>query len=235
MIFNLFTKRPKLVAAFAFRYDEQLVPDLLKNIEPFIDDYVAWDDRQSGKKWTHEGELRRHLIDLASAKQPDWILIVDPDERFEKSAGNKIRKLIKTKNKIIYGFRFRELWSPEQYRVDGVWGQKIKYILFPLLPGQIFMDLHVHCQTSPQNPDYKRVVTDLNLYHLKMIDPQNRIDRVKLFNELDPSRKIQSIGYDYLADESGMVLEKIPDAKKYDPPYREDYQIRQVGNPATCK
>mgnify|MGYP001310859905 CR=1 FL=1 len=84
----------KLILVFSYKYDCELVPDLLKNVEDFIDDYVAHDDRGSNKLWYHEGKIRNMLINKAKEKGADWILAVDPDERLEKSAGKKIRKLL---------------------------------------------------------------------------------------------------------------------------------------------
>lgn len=228
MAFSFFRKRPKLFAAYAYRYDADLVQDLLKNIGAFIDGTVSWDDRGNTVLWRHCGQLNNRLTEEARAKGADWVLHIDPDERFERNAGRQIRKLIEAPGKIIYGFRFRELWTPDSYRTDGVWGQKVKYVLFPLLPGQAFMCTPIHSQVSPQNSDYQRVPTDINLYHLKMIDPQNRKDRRDLYQSLDPEHRFQSIGYDYLADETGLTLERIAPGREYDPPYRADYRIRQT-------
>jgi hypothetical protein len=228
MSLTFFTKRPKLVAAFSFRYDLSLIGDYLINLGDCIDDFVAWDDRQQTGMWSHEGELRAKLRELAMEKKPDWLLMTDPDERLEQSAGKRIRKLIQAKAKKVYGFHFRELWTPVQYRMDGVWGGKMKWVLFPVLPGQEFMNLAVHCQSPPMNPEYARITTGLNLYHLKMIDPQNRMDRKGLYNVLDPERKIQAIGYDYLTDETNMRLETIPEGREYYPAYKTTYKIKQL-------
>lgn len=218
MLFNW--KKPKLVALFAYRFDYEMVPDLLKNIEGFVDDYISWDDRKSESEWYHEGNVRRHLIESARERGADWALGIDPDERFENGAGKKIRKLIKERQKKIYGFRYRELWEPNKYRIDGIWGEKVRYCLFPLLPNQEFMNLHVHSPWFPQNSDYSMVPTDINLYHLKMIEPENRVKRAEIYNSLDPDRKIQKIGYDYLAEEGGLELEQIQEGREYCPEYK---------------
>jgi len=219
----------KIFAVFSFRYDYKMVPDLLKNLEGIIDDYVFWDDRNRDETdlYFHEGKTRNWLINEAKRKGADWILGIDPDERFEKNAGTIIRQLIKEKKKIIYGFEYRELWSPDSYRIDGVWGSKKKFSLFPVFPDQEFMSLRVHCQWHPVNPGYEFMETGLNLYHLKMIDPRNREDRKKLYNQLDPHKNIQKIGYDYLANEENIKLEKIIAEKDYYPKYREDYDVKR--------
>ena len=68
-------------------------------------------------------------------------------------------------------------------------------------------------------------VTDINLYHLKMIAPKRRQARRDLYNHLDPERKLQAIGYDYLTDEEGLELENIPVHRFYDPPFVEDHGL----------
>lgn len=82
----------KIVAAFAFRDDHHLVPDLLANLQGMVDDYVCWDDRANGGIYCHE---RNHLTQEAEDKGADGILGIDPDERFGKNAGTQVRKLTK--------------------------------------------------------------------------------------------------------------------------------------------
>lgn len=212
-------KKPKIIALFAYRYDEHLIPDLLENIRPFTDGWIAWDDTKRTDLWYNEGQIRRSLIEQARSSGADWVLAVDPDERYEQSLSVRISEMISGDRFNLWGFRFREMYAPDQYRVDGVWGDKVRFNLFALNPGQTFMDMHVHCPWCPTNPEYKHVLTDLNLYHLKMIDPQARKDRADLYDKVDVSG-LQTLGYDYLADETGIILENIPDGKGYSP-YRE--------------
>ncbi len=117
------SKPKKLIALFSYRFDFHLVPDLLKNID-FVDDYISLNDRESKEIWYHEGNYRRNLIEQARKKKADWVFCIDPDERIEKRAGEKIRKIIKTNKKIIFGFNFRELFTPNSFRIDGIWGKK---------------------------------------------------------------------------------------------------------------
>jgi len=90
------------------------------------------------------------------------------------------------------------------------------------------MNLPVHSQWHPQNKDYKIIKVDVNLYHLKMIDKENREDRKNLYNKLDPNKEIQSIGYDYLTDENDIELVNIPNDKKYFPVLDGEIKIRQI-------
>lgn len=221
-------KKPKVYAIFSYRYDANLIPDLKKNLKGIVDEYITHDDRSRKDTWYHEGEVRNKLIEEARKKGANWVLCIDPDERFEKGAAREIKKLVKTKGKVVFGFRFRELWTPDEYRSDGIWDNKVKYILFPLLPDQKFMNKKVHSQWHPQNDDYKLIKTDLNLYHLKNIDPENRTARKELYKSLDPDNKIQSIGYDYLDDEKNLQLTPIKKNRQFYPKYSESYIIKQI-------
>lgn len=225
----------RLFAVFSYRYDVELVPDLLENLKSFIDDYVIHDDRGNTEEWYNEGYVRNKLIEKAKNRGADWILCVDPDERFEIQAGKKIRDLIKIKRKVIYLFNFRELWLPCAYRVDGIWGQKKKAILFPVFPGQKFMNLPIHSGWFPINEDYEWINTDINLYHLKMIVPEARKIRANLYKSLDPFHKYQPIGYDYLIEEIGLRLERIPPGREYYPPFKESYIDVLKYDPITFK
>lgn len=224
---SFFSKKPKIIACFAYRYDAQLIPDLLENLDGIINDYVYHDDTQSKKLWMDEGSIRKKLINMAKEKKADWILGIDPDERFEKNAKEIIKKITKKKTKNIYGFKFRELYHPLKYRVDGIWGKKEKFVLFANLPDQKFMSLKVHQQWAPINQDYSKISTDINLYHLKMIKHNNRIKRRDIYKKLDPNNQIQKIGYDYLVDEKNMILKTIDKNREYLPQYKEEYNIIQ--------
>ena len=217
-----------ILGIFAFRYDHALVPDLLTNIAPMVDGWISWDDRQRQELWYHEGNIRQLLIAAARDAGADWVLCVDPDERYEARLAAVIRELTREKKPVIYGFPFRELYRPDSYRVDGIWGDKIRWNLFPLLSGQEFMNHNVHSGWFPINADYEFIRTDFNLYHLKMIAAANRIARRDLYKAIDVN-SVQEIGYDYLTDEDGARFEVIPCGREYSPGYRASYDIKQTG------
>jgi hypothetical protein len=217
-----------VLAVFSFRYDAALVPDLIENVAPIVDGWLSWDDRARSDTWYHEGQIRQGLIGRARELGADWILGVDPDERYEVGAAQIVRELTKAKIRSIFGFRFRELYSPDRYRVDGTWAQKVRWNLVPLYPDQVFMDLPIHSAWFPIHAPYEWHMTDVNLYHLKMIAPANRTARRDLYTTLDVNA-IQGQGYDYLTDEEGAQFEAIPPNQEYLPRYRDDYVIRQLG------
>ena len=225
-------RTPLLLAVFSYRYDAHLVPDLLQNLDPIVDGWVAFDDRGSGDFYSDEPARRRALIARAGALGANWVLGIDPDERLEQGAADRIRDMTRAQGPVAWGFRLRELYAPDAYRVDGVWGQKVQFRLFPLLPEQRFSDQPFHGRWIPTEPTHTLLRSDLNLYHLKMIAPARRRARRDLYKFVDPDRRYQAIGYDYLADDSGLVLETIPAGRSYLPPHADDGQLWMPVTPA---
>src|SRR4051794_25031238 len=85
--------RPLVLAVFSYRYDADLIPDLLENIEPMIDGWVAFDDRNAGDLFSDEPRRRRLLIERAEELGATWVLAIDPDERIERDGATRIRAL----------------------------------------------------------------------------------------------------------------------------------------------
>jgi len=204
----------KVIATFSYRHDKHLVPGLLRNIS-WVDDYIAHDDTKNTGIWFNEREVRLELRQRAIDAGADWILEIDPDERFERRAGDVFRALTQYKYKAIFQFNLKELYLRDEYRVDGIWDRKKRLSLYPVFMGQEHKDKEVHFHSFPINKDYQIIPLDINLYHLKMIDSNERVKRMEIFKKLDPDNKLQNMGYDYLADETNMVLEKIPKGRGY--------------------
>ena len=204
----------KLVACYSYRYDKKYIPGMLKNLD-FVDEFISHDDSLNPALWYHEGRVRNRLIRKAKQAGADWILGIDPDERFEKKAGDIIRKLIEVKKKIVYAFPFKELWdAPDQFRNDGIWGQKLKPILFPVYGSQRFENIPIHSRWHPLNPQYKVVRTDVILYHLKSIKFHDRKKRRSIYLQVDGGKS----KYNYLdKDGENKVLYKIPKGRGYYP------------------
>ena len=215
-------RSPRIFAIFSFRYDCHLVPDLIRNIEPIVDGWIAFDDRAAEAPFSSEPARHMALVNRARELGVDWILSIDPDERLETATALRIRALVAHRERIIWTFNLRELFSPTKYRIDGIWGRKRVGRLFPLLDGQVFSQQELHTPKYPIEPGYTVRSSDLNLYHLKMIDPERRKARRDLYHFLDPQNKYQAFGYDYMTDESGAKFEVIEKDRTYAPPHRDD-------------
>jgi hypothetical protein len=103
-----------------------------------------------------------------------------------------------------------------------VWGHKRQARLLSLGRGLVIPTggLHLSWASFIPNPTVRD--TEFNLYHLKMITPERRTARAALYNHLDPERRMQAIGYDYLADDEGAELELIASGREYHPRHEED-------------
>jgi hypothetical protein len=213
---------PQIVGVFSFRYDAHLVPAMLANIEPLVDGWVCYDDRDGEGVFSNEVRRRRLLLEAARSIGAHWALAIDPDERFEAPLAASIRALVADEGACCYTFALREMYGEQRYRVDGVWGQKRQARLLPLRHGLVVPRDQLHLPWSYFVPAHQLKDTDFNLYHLKMITRPRREARAALYNFLDPERRMQVLGYDYLTDESGAAFEEIPAGRSYEPAHRED-------------
>ena len=215
-------RRPRVVAVFSYRWDAHLVPGLIENLRGAVDGWIAWDDRNSAPGFGDEPARRRALLAEARAAGARWVLAVDPDERFERGFADRLPALLAADRPAAWRFALRELYRRDAYRVDGVWGQKRQLRLFTLDAAAPPSAKPVHGLWLPEEAPHAVRDADINLYHLKMITPERRRARAALYNRLDPERRMQPIGYDYLAEDSGAVLEPIPPGRDYHPPHAED-------------
>lgn len=214
--------RPKVVAVFSYRYDQHLVPDLIANLDPVVDGWIAYDDRASDGIFSSEPRRRLALIAAAHQAGADWVLAMDPDERLENAVAGRIGQMISGSRQVAWGFRCREMYTPASYRVDGPWGQKMQHRLFGAYHPDRYRSKDLHGAWFPDDIGLRLKDSGLNLYHLKMIEPKRRAARRDLYNRLDPDRRLQQIGYDYLADEAGMILETVPAGREYFPAHADD-------------
>jgi hypothetical protein len=215
-------QRPNVVAIFSFRHDAHLVPDLIENIAPMVDGWIAFDDTASTTFFSDEWTRRRALIEAALAVGARWILAVDPDERVERRAADRLARLTRTTEPTGWLFWLREMYAPDRYRVDGLWRKKEQARLLSLHEGMTFDLPALHAPWQAIHPAYRLRRTGLNIYHLKMIAPARREGRRDLYKALDPDGKFQAIGYDYLADERTMRLRKVSRRRRYEPPHHDD-------------
>jgi hypothetical protein len=228
-------QRPRVLAVFSFRFDAHLVPALLANIEPLSDGWIAFDDTGGRGVFTDEISRRAALLTAAREAGARWVLAVDPDERFERGFAEKIESLTAAGDRArVYEFRLREMYSPDQYRVDGLWGRKRQARLLSLVNGIAAPAAGLHRSWAAFIPGRQVCDTDFNLYHLKMMTRERRRARAALYKHLDPDGCMQRIGYDYLADDNGVELERIPEGREYHPPHHEDGGLWMPDLPAAA-
>jgi len=218
----------KVVALVSYRYDEDYLEDLKKNLGGLVDEVIVRFD-EKGDFWKDEGKYRRQMVRQAEEAGADYALVIDPDERLEKRAASRLRKMMRKNlgRKVLFNFHFRELYTPNRYRVDGIWDKKERVMVFPVRADNVFSKAKLHTPRQPMNDDYEWIQTGLNVYHLKHIKPELRKSRKEIYKKLDPDERWNGgVGYDYLDDETDVELAKIPSWRMYKPKYR-DYKINK--------
>lgn len=235
--------KSRLFISYGVKYEPQwLVDDMQENLH-YADCFAEVDCRaRETEFWIHEGEyrrLQRKALLEAGIRRGDWVLVTSPDERWDDSGEQTIRELMDKQEKAVYVFPLREMWNPTQYRVDGIWGRKTRPRLYPFEENQIFSDRRLQSIPVPVYPRYpRRFVPELNLYHLKTIEPESRKNRALAYEVCDPRYKLQSgrshksidpegrfaaEGYHYLYNEDGLETEEIPEGKGFSPAYDRPY------------
>lgn len=211
-----------LTAIYARRDEPAELVDGLRANLAWVDHIVEVPVAPDGP-WDHEGRLNARKRDLLERAGAGWVLFVDPDERVEDSAADLIPPLLATaRRSTIFMFPFREMWTPTQWRCDGQWGVKgARKRLFHLHPGQRFPDKPIHCQPIPIVPRRFRQLLPTFMYHLKMIEPGNRVERARAYRDADPAgRWLNGGDWTHLHDETGLQLADIEPGRGFSPPYR---------------
>jgi len=209
-----------LTAIYARRDEpDELVDGLRENLA-WVDHVVEVRVPREGG-WGHEGQLMARKRALLEQHRAEWVLFVDPDERIEDRAAELIPPLLaQAPQSAIFMFPFREMWTPTHYRCDGAWGRKgARKRLFHLHPGQTFLNKRIHCQPIPIMPRSVRQLLPTYMYHLKLIEPGNRVERARAYLDADPTgRWLNGGDWSIFYDETGLQLAE-PE-HPFTPPYR---------------
>ncbi len=235
----------RIYALTVFRNEMRYLPGLLENLNQKVDGIIALDDGSTDGSYEivkrhpkvlhvlrnppqephvwNEVENHQKVYHAAGQFSPQWLIAVDADERleddFRKRADNLIR-YAERKGYLAYAIRLFELWdSPLTYRADGIWGGKDRSRFFKWRPDPVFDQSALHRQWAPLNSkfdnDYPKC--DLILYHLRMIHAQDRALRQRRYQELDPNKTAQPMGYDYLTDTTDLKLKPVRASRDYFP------------------
>ena len=164
------------------------------------------------------------LIDAAGRHGAEWIVALDADERVERDFRQRADAEMDRADRdghLAYSLILRELWeTPDHYRIDDTWGRKRIVRLFRFRRDHDFGAQALHGHWAPENSravNGEWPTADLILYHLRMILPEHREQRKQRYVTLDPHRRWQSIGYEYLTDDRELRLETFPPGRDYTP------------------
>jgi hypothetical protein len=166
-----------------------------------------------------EVDNRRTLLEAALERKIEWVLCCDADERHEQRFLLDLQDILAEAREAL-ALHVRDLWDGcDQYRIDGLWRHKSKFVLFPLTPFTDYYPSHaLHTKWAPPSvPCRDENILNYNLYHLVSLSKANRLKRLEKFKQIDPGNIYQpKIGYDYLTNESRLELEKIPTGRGFE-------------------
>jgi glycosyltransferase involved in cell wall biosynthesis len=233
----------KLLALTAVRNEMRYLPSFVANVSPHVDGIVALDDGSTDGSAEYLGsrpeviellrvpaerprweEVANHraLVEAAHRNTADWVICLDADERLERDFRGRCERVVHRghqRGDTAYAVSLRELWgSPRTFRVDGIWGRKAMARLFQAREDHEFDARPVHGIKAPlqarRNGHFPPA--DLEIYHLRMILPEDRWARRRRYETADPDAVYQPrIGYAYLTDERGLELRGIAPERDY--------------------
>jgi len=239
-------RRPiRLLALLAARDEMRHLPGFVANVAPHVNGIVALDDGSTdgsadflasrpevlellrvppGRPGWDEVGNHRALVAAGVAHGADWLISLDADERVERDFGVRARRVIRRGRLLgltAYHVRLRELWdSRAAYRDDGIWGRKLPARLYAASSDHVFDERPLHAFKAPLQA--RRVgasfpIADLEVYHLRMIRPEDRRARRERYELADPDARWQpGIGHAYLTDETGLTLRPVPRSRGFD-------------------
>lgn len=127
--------------------DSNVREEELQVMDEFADSYQVmtstWED--------HEGKFRdeawKSMEEVVRPKNTDHIFLLDADEIVHdfEMVSVAVREF---PNQRI-GFTFHEMWSQNQYRIDGHWRPYEAWILIPYRPKGYFRDRKLACGREP--------------------------------------------------------------------------------------
>jgi glycosyltransferase involved in cell wall biosynthesis len=226
------------------RDEIRFLPGMLRNVAPQVDGIIALDDgsrdgsdrllaesplvlellrNPPGRPGWDQPDNHRRLVEAALRHGADWIIAIDADERLEREFRARAERVIARGASIgltAFGVHFRELWdSPRLFRVDGIWGWKTQPRFFRALADHQFDERPIHGAKAPLQGKVRGSfpIADLIIYHLRMVQRQDREARRRRNERLDPQARYQpGLGYAYLTDETDLLLRSVPRRRGYE-------------------
>ena len=219
------------------------MPGWLESIAPMVDCIVALDDGSEdgtgdllaahpkvaqllrnppGLPWDERGNQVRLV--KAARSFGEWAIAIDADERLEIGFAAGVGDLIKRAGEegtTCFSFDLRSVWGDRNhYRVDGTWAMQRRHRMFRNDPAhrrfdprplhRFWMPLEIALQIGTQG---RR--SGYSLYHLSTVAAEERQGRVMRYEELDAHHLLQPVGYGHLVDETNLMLEPIPNERRY--------------------
>lgn len=157
-------------------------------------------DEARDKEWLCARIAEKHKVGT-------WVLLIDGDEVLEPGGEAAIWKLLANNtNSLAWSLRILYLWdSPDQIRVDGIYGRFRRPSLFRMIGNYNFKRTgpkgNLHCSSVPAVHMASVKKCDIALLHYGYMNKADRIRKWKYYNGLDPHNRME--GYDAAHPERG--------------------------------
>ncbi|MFA5955092.1 glycosyltransferase family 2 protein [Hyphomicrobium sp.] len=231
-----------IFGVISVRNEERYLPGFLFHLAPYVNAIIALDDCSSdatadilrsepkvisvlrehrlSPAHAHEVSNRHRLLTEAARLGADWILCADADERFEERFLRRLRveaRMGDERGEPVRLLQLVNLWnSRNHYRADGLCQPRWSARMFRLPPTITLRSPGMHQPWFPQELQHEsRANMRANLYHLRMIERQDRVARFEKFSMVDPDSRDQAVGYRHLIDEAGLKLKRISMGRGY--------------------
>jgi hypothetical protein len=226
----------------AVRNEERYLPGFLHHLRHHVDGIIALDDcstdrtaqilaseprvvsvlgeTREGPPHANETRNRHRLLVEAARLGARWVLCADADERFEDAF---LRRLPQEAahgdrtGRVLRLVRIVNLWNaPDQFRGDGLCGPRWTVRLFQVPASFTRRPSAMHRPWFPPELDAApQMRMNAYLYHLSMMDWQDREIRFEKFRAIDPRNEHQAGGYQHLVDESNLTLRSVRPWRSY--------------------
>lgn len=208
-------QRPLLVCLLPARNAEKDLPRYLASVSTFCDAIVALDDgstdgtyeilethplvkvllrnpvRHDYRDWD-DAANRNRLLSAAQSLQPQWLISLDADERFDEVDAASLRTFLQTDALpgFAYGFRHVPMRNDEDHFLPQY---QWVYRLFSAGEGQHFPPQKLHFIPIPTViPRYRWIKTTLRIQHFGGLTAEHRLTRFHKYLEADPLRTYQA-------------------------------------------
>jgi glycosyltransferase involved in cell wall biosynthesis len=229
-------RAPRILAAARVRNEEENLPAFFREVSEVADGVVILDDRSTDRTaslcakedlvveylrsdlpTTDEVRDKNRLLASVIEHDPDWVVAIDADERFEPGGAAYVKRLLTyaPPEATAYSFDAVHLWdTPVQARIDGLYGSSVRHPRVfhtqPVVDGALRFrasahDAGLHCGSIPSDLAADAVPTPVRLLHLGYLDEHTREAKVAFYQREDPGQFAAGY-YSHLSDASAQLV-----------------------------
>ena len=205
---------PSIIGMLRVKNESRWIESVLRSIQPVCSEIFVLDDHSTdptayqcahmgAKVWASpfqgldETRDKNWLLDQIRPLKPDWILSIDGDEELEPTGPDQIRELVKDPNIWAYAFRILYLWdSPNQIRVDGIYGKFARESLFRLTDDRFLSTTNggnFHCGNAPRRLARAAKRSGVQLLHYGYMHRADRLRKYEWYNAKDPNNRAEDM------------------------------------------